>query len=198
MGSSENPTVTPQKTTALPSTQAPGSLAMVSSNRGHLHLRWQLDVSSGLANPSLPSTNSCKERFISTKLGLWLLPSTLDGNKVWLICHCFGVWYFFIDLLRDIPLCATGLWNDGSSRGESALNKWLARRLPSVRTIWHKNKQAFGGDSSCSRWAGASREMKPHFCFGGTGQRRVQKESLMRMSVSLTGAGNGSGRFSEQ
>ena len=40
----------------------------------------------------------------------FLLPS-LPGAIVSLIYHLFGVYYFFIDLLRDIILYAVGLWN---------------------------------------------------------------------------------------
>lgn len=90
------------------------SLTTCSSIGGDLFLHWQLQVSSSLVKPVgcvISLRTDLIERYTSTKFGLYFFHLSLPGTRVWLICHWFGAYYFFIDLLRNIILYAIGLRN---------------------------------------------------------------------------------------
>lgn len=74
----------------------------------------------------LPRSQTHIKRYTSVKFELYSFYLPLHGTIVWLICHLFVLCYFFIGLLRDIILHATGLWNYNSHR-KPVLNKLLAK-----------------------------------------------------------------------
>lgn len=69
-----------------------------------------------------------------TKIGLYAFHCPWPGTIVWFLYHCFGV-CFFIGLLKDIILYATGLWKYYNSHSEPVLNKILAKQSHSLSII---------------------------------------------------------------
>lgn len=93
----------------------PCSLATCSTNKGVWHLPWHWTAA-----------------HIKVHLHcIWtsFLPFPLAWNTVWLIYHWLGICYFFISLLRDIILYATGLWNCYNSHSQPVFNKLLAKSI---------------------------------------------------------------------
>lgn len=102
------------------------SLALCSSNSGLSFLCWQLEVSSYLIERPLPRSQTHRQRYTSVQFELYSFYLPLHGTIVWLICHWFVLCYFFIGLLRDIILHATGLWNY-NSHSKPVLHTLLAK-----------------------------------------------------------------------
>lgn len=117
---------TPEQPSLSADTGAFTSLALCSSNSGLACLCWQLEVSSYLIKRPLPRSQTHIKRYTSVKFELYSFYLPWHRTIMWLICHLFVLCYFFIGLLRDIILHATGLWNYNSHR-KPVLNKLLAK-----------------------------------------------------------------------
>ena len=99
------PAVGPTKIILPTDTGANRSLATSSSNRRLLFCAGSWKPALGWFS-HLSQVPTQIKRYTSIEFGLYSFHLLLPGTTVWLIYHCFEVYYFFTGLLREIILYA--------------------------------------------------------------------------------------------